>query len=264
MRNENDASYDAPSPGKVMRRLPTGRHCMHLGPLIVPVLVITAAILAIGQIDPAPKKKGAMEDKKMTSLTREEITRRAAKFGDPILAALQKPETQVEQVPTPFFSNGGVYRVSTRPPERPRVYLLGAWGADGIELLNNEPEHFFELAAKAGFTPRSSGDYAAYVTTFFDVTRDFTGGVQILNSIEDSWWLPSPSPEEAKKREQIIAKFANVVQAPKLSDNSGTTVVLFVIRDRALLRLNAIVEGDRRIRSSEEVLEAAMPTVMLR
>lgn len=264
MRSEIDASYEAASPGKDMRRLRTGRHYMHLGPWIVPVLVITAAILAIGQIDPAPKKKGAMEDKKMTSLTREEITRRAAKFGDPILAALQKPETQVEQVPTPFFSNGGVYRVSTRPPERPRVYTLGVWGGDGIELLNNEPEHFFELAAKAGFSPRSSGDYAAYVTTFLDVTRDFTGGVQILNSIEDSWWLPSPSPEEAKKREEILAKFANVVQAPKISDSSGTTVVLFVIRNRALLRLNAIVEGDGRIRSSEEVLEAAMPTVMLR
>lgn len=226
--------------------------------------MVTISILTIGQIDPAQKNRRAMEYKNMTSLTREEITRRAARFGNPILAALQRPETNVEQLPTTYFANGGIYRVSTRPPDRPRVYALGFWGTDGIVVLNNEPEHFFELASNSGLSFRSSGDYAAYVTAFFDVTRDFTGGIQILNSIQESWWLPSPSTEEARKKDEVIAKYANIVEGPKMKVGSQSTVTVFVIRDRALLRVNAEVETNGRIRFSEEVMEPEMPTVMLR
>ncbi|MBX7053342.1 MAG: hypothetical protein K1X36_00170 [Pyrinomonadaceae bacterium] len=246
-----------------MRQPLFGRYRIHLDPLMVPIMVVTAAILVYGQIDPAPKKKRAMEDKKMTSLTREEITRRAARFGNPILTALQRPETNVEQIPTTFFTSGGIYRVSTRPPDRPRVYALGFWGTDGLEVLNNEPEHFFELASKSGLNLRSSGEYVAYVSAFFDVTRDFTGGIQILNSIQESWWLPSPSPEETRKKGEIIDKYTNVVEGPKLKDGFPATVILFVIRDRALLRMNAEVESNGRIRLNEEILEPEMPTVML-
>lgn len=200
----------------------------------------------------------------MTSLTREEIIRRAAKLGNPILTALEKPETAVEQVPTPFLSSGAIYRVSTRPPDRPRVYDLGFSGTEEIEVLNDQPEHYFALASKGGLTLRSEADYVAYVTTFIDVTRDFTGGPQVLHSIQESWWLPSPSPDEARKREDVIAKFANVVEAPKLSRESSTTVVVYLIRDRALIRMHAKVEGDGRIQVSEDKLEPEMPTVMLR
>ena len=200
----------------------------------------------------------------MTSLTREEIIRRAAKLGNPILTALEKPETAVEQVPTPFLSSGAIYRVSTRPPDRPRVYDLGFSGTEEIEVLNDQPEHYFALASKGGLTLRTESDYVTYVTTFVDVTRDFTGGVQVLNTIEDSWWLTSPSPEEARKRDEVIAKYATIVETPKVSRESGTTVVVYLIRDRSLIRMHAKVEGDGRIQVSEDKLEPEMPTVMLR
>jgi len=230
---------------------------------VVPFVTCTFSCVATGQNPTAPKKKLVREDKKMTAFTREEITRRAAKFGNPILTTLEKPETAVEAVPTPFFSNGGIYRVSTRPPDRPRVYNLGLWGTDGIELLNNEPDHYFDLAAKAGLTLRSESDYIGYVTTFIDVTRDFKGGPQVLNNIEESWWLPSPSPEEARKREEVIAKYTKTVEAPKSSRESSSTVVVFLIRNRALIRMTAKVDSDGRIQISEEVLEPQMPTVMI-
>jgi hypothetical protein len=210
--------------------------------------------LTIGQIDPAQKNRRAMEYKNMTSLTREEITRRAARFGNPILAALQRPETNVEQLPTTYFANGGIYRVSTRPPDRPRVYALGFWGTDGIVVLNNEPEHFFELASNSGLSFRSSGDYAAYVTASAPVWPCWLW----------RWWLPSPSTEEARKKDEVIAKYANIVEGPKMKVGSQSTVTVFVIRDRALLRVNAEVETNGRIRFSEEVMEPEMPTVMLR
>ena len=197
----------------------------------------------------------------MNGFTREDLTRRAAKFGNPILEALKKPETTVEQLPTEYFTNGGIFKVSTQPPDRPRVYFLGVWGSDGIELLNNEPEHFFAVALHGGLSLRSGTDQVAYVTTFLDVTRDFTGGVQVLNSIEDSWWLPSPTPDEARKRDDLLAKYSKIVVAPHLSDS---TVVVYLIRDRVLIRMNAKVENDGRIKVTEDKLETEMPTVMLR
>lgn len=200
----------------------------------------------------------------MADLTRQELVRRAAKLGNPILAALERPETVVEPMPTPFFSDGGIYRVSTRPPDRPRLYILGTWGTDGIRVLNADPAGFFELAENGGLKLTSSGDYVSYVTTFLDATRDFNGGVQVLNNIEESWWLPSPTPEESRKREEVIAKYSKVVEAPKTSHESNSTVIVYCIRDRALLRMKANVENTGKIQINEDVLEAAMPTVMLR
>lgn len=200
----------------------------------------------------------------MADLTRQELARRAAKLGAPILIALEKPETVVERVPTGFFSDDGIYRVSTQPPDRPRLYVLGVWGTDGIRVLNGDPEGYFDLAAHCGLKLSTGNDYVTYVTTFLDATRDFTGGVQVLNKIEESWWLPSPTPEEARKREEVIAKYANVVEAPKASHDSNSTVFVYCIRDRVLLRMKATVESGGKIQISEDVLEAEMPTVMLR
>lgn len=200
----------------------------------------------------------------MADLTRQELARRAAKLGSPILAALEKPEAVVERMPTTFFSDGGIYRVSTQPPDRPRLYILGAWGTEGIRVLNADPDGFFDLAAHSGLKLTTGNDYVAYVTSFLDATRDFTGGVQVLNNIEESWWLPSPTPEESRKREEVLAKYAKVVEAPKASHESNSTVIVYCIRDRALLRMKANVESSGKIQISEDVLEAAMPTVMLR
>lgn len=233
---------------------------------ILAVALITFAVVFIvpGQVDRRMPETVRRENKKMTGFTREEVTRRAANFGDPIQAALKKPETIVEQIPTEYLSNGGVFRVVTQPPDRPRVYYLGVWGSDGIALLNNEPDRFFDLAANSGLSLRSGSDRVAYITTFIDVTRDFTGGAQILNTIEDSWWLPSPTPDEAHKRDEVVAKYEKIVEPPHLSRDSDSTVIVYVIRDRTLIRMNAKIENDGRIKITKDKLETGMPTVMLR
>jgi hypothetical protein len=200
----------------------------------------------------------------MTDLTRQELTRRAARLGSPVHTALEKPETVVERVPTPFFSTAAIYRVATRPPDRPRLYVLGVWGKDGIKVLNNDPAAFFEVAKNSGLKLTTGDDYIAYVTTFIESTRDFKGGPQILKTIEESWWLPSPKPEEVRKREEVTAKYTKVVEAPRLSRESSATVVVYLIRDLALIRMDAKVENDGRIEINESVLEPEMPTVMLR
>lgn len=200
----------------------------------------------------------------MNDLTRQELTQRATLLGFPIHAELENPDTLVARVPTPFFSNGGIYRVSTPPPEPPRVYILGVWGKDGIKVLNNDPDSYFAAAANSGLKLTTGADYVDYVITFIEATRDFTGGPQVLKKIEESWWLPKPSPEEARKREEVTTKYAKVVEAPKISSESDSTVVVYAIVDRKLLRLNAKVERVGKIQISETVLEPLMPTVMLR
>ncbi|HJS50628.1 MAG TPA: hypothetical protein VJ781_01900 [Pyrinomonadaceae bacterium] len=228
------------------------------------IVFITIACLAVEPDGMEPGRTLNGGEVLMTDLTREELAQRAARLGFPVHTDLEKPETLVERVPTRFFSTGGIYRVSTRPPDRPRVYALGVWGKDGIKVLNNDPEGFFELAANSGLKLATGDDYIAYVTTFLESTRDVLGGPQILTKIEESWWLPKPTPEEARKRDDVIAKYKAVVEAPRLSRESSSTVVVYVIRDRALVRMDAKVDSDGRIQISETVLEPEMPTVMLR
>ena len=129
-------------------------------------------------------------------------------------------------------------------------------------MLNNDPEGFFELAANSGLKLTSSNDYIGYVTAFLESTRDYKSGPQILKTIEESWWRTSPTPDDARQREEVTAKYTKVVESPRLSRESGTTVVVYLIRDRALIRMHAKVESNGRIQISENVLEPQMPTVM--
>ncbi len=233
---------------------------------ITTCITSTIACIAVEHDIPDSSRTLTEGDVIMTDLTQQELKNRAARLGPPVLTTLEQSETVVERVPTPFFSSGGVYRVSTRPPERPRLFVLGVWGKDGIKVLNNDPKAFFELAANSGLKLTTGADYVGYVTTFLESTRDFTGGPQILKTIEESWWLPSPTPEESRRREEVIAKFTEVVEPPKISRESSSTVVVYLIRDvdRALIRLNAKVEVGGRIQLNEEILEPEMPTVMLK
>lgn len=196
-------------------------------------------------------------------MTRQELLQRAAHFGPPIKTALEAPETVVEQVPTPFFTKAGIYRVSTRPPARPFLFVLGLTTIDTI-LLNNNSAGFFKLASEGGLNLALPETRTAYVVTFLETTRDFTGGIQILRSIEESWWLKTMTQEEAKRKAEVIEKYKSVVHPPKLSEDSTSTVVLFVIRDRALLKLRAKIEPTGQIAITETVLEPEVPVVYLR
>lgn len=234
------------------------------GILLTAFIAFAATNLVTSSDAQTQRRQGSKGSFIMIDLTRQELTQRAARLGSPVHSALEKSETVVERVPTPFFANAAIYRVSTRPPDRPRLYVLGVWGKDGIKVLNNDPKGFFELAANGGLKLTTGADYVDYVKTFLNSTRDYTGGVQVLDKIEDSWWLPNPTPEEKRKREDVIAKYAKVVEAPKLSRDSMSTVIVYCIRDLALLRLSAKVEGNGHVEIAEDVLEPEMPTVMLR
>lgn len=247
-----------------MARNVIGRFAGYVGLLIL--LLSTHTIGCRGTEANIPNRSVALAkgDFIMADLTRQELTQRAASLGNPILTTLEKPETVVERMPTGYFLDGGIYRVSTRPPDRPRTYVLGVWGKNEIIVLNNEPDAFFKLAANAGLKLTAGGDYVDYVKAFLDSTRDYTGGIQVLNKIDESWWLPKPTPEEARRREEVTAKYTHLVEAPKSSQESNSSVIVYCIRDRNLLRMKAKVENDGKIRISEDLLEAKMPTVMLR
>lgn len=219
-----------------------------------------AGCVANGQTANRPAKGSNM----MKDLTKQELTERAKPLGSPVLTTLEQPQTIVERTETPFLSDGGIYKVSTRPPERPRVYMLGVWGTDEIKVLNGSPENFHELIANGGFSLRSGADHVSYVLAYFEATRDFTGGVQILDSIQHSWWLPNPKDAETIKRNEVIAKYASIVESPRISREDAATVTLYIIRDRKLIRSQAKIESDGAIKFSDTVLEPEMPTVILR
>lgn len=236
--------------------------------LFIVIVIFVSCTTTYPRVEPEradPRPTPTTGGSKMTDINRQELARRGAtRLGPPILTALEAPETLVEPISTPFFSNDTIYRVSTRPPARPRQYMLGAWGKEEVIVLNNNPDGFFELAANSGLRISSGSDRVSYVTTFLESTRDYQGGVQILTKIEEAWWLPTPTPEEARQREELITKYAQVVQAPSISRESNDTVIVYLIRDRKLLRLHAKVEDSGRIEIVEDVLEPEVPTVMLR
>lgn len=231
---------------------------------IVLCTVIFAMFMAGCEANGQTANRPAKGNNMMNDLTRQELTDRAKTLGSPVFTTLEQPQTVVQRIETAFLSDGSIYKVSTRPPERPRVYMLGVWGTGGINVLNGSPENFKELIANGGFSLRSGADHVSFVLAYFEATRDFTGGVQILNSIQDSWWLPNPKNADTHKREEVVAKYANIVESPRISREDATTVTLYIIRDRKLIRSQAKIESDGAIRFSDTVLEQEMPTVILK
>ncbi|MCZ2391029.1 MAG: hypothetical protein LC113_08130 [Acidobacteria bacterium] len=226
---------------------------------------------ALAALSPTPnvaetkktKKGTAQGDNFVTDIDRSELLKRTVPLGNPVHTTLEKPETVVEQISTPYFATGAVYRVSTRPPERPRVYNLGVWGNDGVILLNEEPDNFYKLASMANLRFSSGSDYVAYVVTFLETTSGFKRHPQILNSIEKAWWVPKPDAAEAQKRDEMIAKYSSTVEPPKLSSDAESTVVLYAISNLKLVMIKAKVASDGKIKLDEKVLEENTPTVMM-
>jgi hypothetical protein len=100
--------------------------------------------------------------------------------------------------------------------------------------------------------------------TFLESTVDYSGDLQILNKIEEAWWLPKMRPEEEQAKEAIVAKYRNVVHEPRLAPGSSATVVAFVIRRRELRRVELKLETSGRIQVQETVLEPEVPVVYIR
>jgi len=170
---------------------------------------------------------------------------------------IEKPRTEVVQVPTPFLQRGEIDYVSTRGPDPPVAYTI-ALAEDGFtDLLFNNIPAFYELVKHAGLRLSDDNSRLQYVQTFLNVTTDFRTGFKILKSFDDIQLMNAAQPKEQQRYQELRDKYGAAIRPPVIKDSSVAQI--WALQNRQLLQIMARVSPDGRIEVAQNVLEKEVP-----
>jgi hypothetical protein len=215
-----------------------------LGAILTGVAAMTSLSSAAAQ------RRAVMPD-------RNDLARRIQPLSAELATMLRLADTQIEQLPTPFFHKGWVCRVTHLSPAHPIVFTAGGADPDYAVLLAANPKGFFELASKAELNLASGEDRVQYVTTFLLATRDFSERFEIAQSASDIKLIPNASEEQKAKYKSLTEKYADVIHPPAL--NGATEVEVFAILGQDLVEIHARIEDNGMIERSDQTLERDLP-----
>lgn len=200
------------------------------------------------------------QKKGLSMIEKEELARRIEPISDGLAPIVRLEATEIKQLPTPFFKHGEIYQVINLGRTRPMVFTVGTAQAEFTVMLPLNPKGFMELRDKAGLRPFETNKEALqYVVTFLETTRSFSENFRIIEKFDDINLIPKPTEEEKQKYEELKGKFSTVIQAPKISGSSSWEAVVFTIKKRSLVKINAKLSSDGDIETSETVLEETLP-----
>jgi hypothetical protein len=220
-------------------------------------VVLLFCLLALaGQTNDAQKKGLVMMDK-------EKLAQRVELVSKELAAVTRADRTTIEQIETPFFRRGAIYRVVHLGEFRPMAFTVGIAEPDFTTLLPLNPKGFAELAGKAEFRlPDSSKEQLRYVVTFLETTRSFSENFRILQKFDDIELIPNPTDEEKQAYESLKAKYASAIQPPNFTGDVQVTA--FAVKRRNLVKINARFSADGNIETTETILEENIPIAFTR
>ncbi len=233
--------------------------------LKVKVIVLVIWLLAFAQQPNDAQKKGSVQKKGLVMIDREKLAKRIEPLSEGLSAVTRLEETKIEQLETPFFSRGAIYRLIHLGGSHPIVFTVGTAEPDFAVLLPLNPKGFMELKEKAGFRKfESNKEVLRYAVTFLETTRSFSENFRIIEKFDDIDLISQPKDEERQKQDSLRDKFAPVIQPPQVSGNSPWKVTVFAVRKKSLVKINAEFPADGNIETTETVLEADLPVSFAR
>lgn len=204
--------------------------------------------------------RGDAQKKGLAMIDKEELARRIEPISDGLAPLVKLEETKIEQIETPFFKHGDIYRVIYLGGSHPIVFTVGTTETDFTTMLPLNPKGFMELKDKAGLRSFETNKEALkYVVTFLETTRSFSENFRIIEKFDDIDLIPKPTEEEKQKYEDLKEKLATVIQPPKISGSSPWEATIFAIKRRSLVKINAKLSSDGNIETTETVLEETLP-----
>jgi hypothetical protein len=205
----------------------------------------------------ALQHRPAQEREKKRMIDRAALANRVRPESAMVANFIDKPRTEVTQIPTPFLERGEIEHVSTRGPDPPLSYYIGC-AEDGFTgLLGNNAAGFFDFVRHAGIRLGDDNSRLQYVQTFLNVTTDFRTGFQILKSFDDIKLMNAAQPKESQRYQDLRQKYGAVIRPPVIKDSSVAQI--WALQNRQLLQIMARVSPDGRIEVAQKVLEQEVP-----
>ncbi len=190
---------------------------------------------------------------------RAELAQRAVPISKQVAEVLQREETEITELSTPFLIHGSIYRISSRPPLRPLVFTMGVAGPDYAVLLGKNPPGFLDMAARAGVNLDTDPLRIAYVTTYLETTCDQLSGFQILSRFDDIRVLNKPKQAEKERLEKLRQQYSSQIVPPRTSKDDPWKVNLFAVDQRNLIAIQASLQPDGKVTVEKKILEEAIP-----
>lgn len=183
------------------------------------------------------------------------VAKRLAPLGALVADLVQRSNTEVRQLETPFLQRGEIYRVIHLAENHPVGFTAGWVDPDFAVMLPRNPQGFAELTARGGLRLDTPERRLTYVRTFLETTRDFRLPFQIARSFADLEVIPRATPEQRDRYEQLRKKYEPVIKAPALAGDGPWKGTVFVLKGQALVQLDVTLSPGGKLEIAEEVLE---------
>ena len=186
---------------------------------------------------------------------KELLARRVEKIDTNSASVIRSADSKIEQLSTPFFRVGKIYRVSKFLPTRPLVIFIGVDDKDFTVVLNANREGYFELAEKAGLLLERRDVRLDYIRTYLETVESKDKRLQILQSVSDIKERPNLDEAEQKEFAEFQAKYEKTIQPPQINESIPYKAIFFVVKGQDLVRLDITLMPDGKITPEETVLE---------
>jgi hypothetical protein len=205
-----------------------------------------------------------LDEREVTEAERNDLAKRAAHIGKEASDLVRDEKSRVTKLPTPFFRDGAIYRVTSNMRSRPVVFTIGLAGRDFVEMLAANPPNFFRLAANAGLSLGSPEFRVQYAEVFLETTRDFRQRFQILKSASEIELVPNATQEEKARHIALLEKYDSTIRPPHVSPIAPSEVVVYAIAGQDLHEMRLKISNDGAITQSHTALEKDLPIAVAR
>lgn len=189
---------------------------------------------------------------------KEPLAARVEAFDKELAAIIRAPETEVMQVPAPFFGKGDIYRITRRLTHHPLVLTVGVAG-DAVVRLADNPDGYRALARKAQLRLENDALRLAYLTIFLETTRSFAHRFDIVRDTSEIQPRPGLDDATASRFSQAMDRYGRVLQPPTLTGSGPWQAAVYALRKQSLVRLDLTLTDDGAITGKETVLEPDLP-----
>jgi hypothetical protein len=168
--------------------------------------------------------------------------------------------TRLDPVPAQWLRGWRVYDVQGLAPSHPQRFYVALSGGGSVLLLSGRPESFARMARDAGVVVDTADVALGVAELYLDSTRTFAAYSYRIKSVADIDWLPKPTAEEKRQREEITAEYAGRVGPPAAKPAAaGWTVTSWMVDDRSLVRHRLTVGADGAVQDQRQVVIREMP-----
>jgi hypothetical protein len=159
----------------------------------------------------------------------------------------------------PFLETWKIIQVDYRQGPHP-VRFHVAVGGSQAQLLTGTPEAFDTVTAAAGTRVTDAASAVQLGRTYLETTRPQGKLTYVVSSADEIKFRPGITGTAAGRRDQILAKYRNVITAPAVTaEGAGFAVVAYLVQDRALQRRDLTITEQGAVKDKSTTLVPDLP-----